>query len=181
MLSRSVSPIWMDSSTSVECREITAAVGGPEALAAHTGSRAFERFTGPQIRKFFKQERPSYLATGRIHLVSSFLASLLVGQHAPLDPGDASGMNLMDVVHAIVVGARAGGDGARSGVKAAADRALVDDRGTARAVLAVALRAACGTSRRLVRRQSRAARSAPASFARAQSPSRSARATPSSA
>ncbi len=97
VLSRSVSPIWMDSSTSVECREITAAVGGPEALAAHTGSRAFERFTGPQIRKFFKEERPSYLSTGRIHLVSSFLASLLVGQHAPLDPGDASGANLMDV------------------------------------------------------------------------------------
>jgi xylulokinase len=94
MLSRSMSPIWMDSSTSAECREITDAVGeGP--LRAHTGSRAVERFTGPQIRKVFKQDRQAYLATGRIHLVSSFLASLLVGRHAPLDPGDASGMNLM--------------------------------------------------------------------------------------
>ena len=97
MLARSTSPIWMDSSTSAECREIEAAVGDGAELAAHTGSRAFERFTGPQIRKVFKQERQTYLATGRIHLVSSFLTSLLVGQHAPLDPGDGSGMNLMDV------------------------------------------------------------------------------------
>jgi xylulokinase len=97
MLARSVSPIWMDSSTSVECREIATAVGGDELLASRTGSRAFERFTGPQIRKVFKQERQSYLSTGRVHLVSSFLASLLAGRHAPVDPGDASGMNLMDV------------------------------------------------------------------------------------
>ena len=97
MLSRPVSPIWMDSSTTVECREIAAAVGGDEVLARHTGSRAFERFTGPQIRKFLKQERQSFLSTGRVHLVSSFLASLLTGQQAPIDPGDGAGMNLMDI------------------------------------------------------------------------------------
>jgi xylulokinase len=95
--SRSVSPIWMDGSTAVECAEITAAVGGGGALAAHTGSRAFERFTGPQIRKFYKTEPAAYDATERIHLVSSYLASLLVGRHAPVDPGDGSGMNLMDL------------------------------------------------------------------------------------
>jgi xylulokinase len=97
MLSRPVSPIWMDASTSAECAEIAEAVGGQAALAAHTGSRAFERFTGPQIRKLLKHDRQTYLATGRIHLVSSYLASLLAGRHAPLDPGDASGMNLMDL------------------------------------------------------------------------------------
>jgi xylulokinase len=97
-LSRRKSPIWLDSSTSAECAEITAAVGGSVVLAQKTGSRAFERFTGPQIRKFFKQEPAAYAATDRIHLVSSFLASLLVGRHAPVDPGDASAMNLMDLV-----------------------------------------------------------------------------------
>ena len=96
-LSRPVSPIWMDSSTSAECSEIARGVGGDEVLAAHTGSRAFERFTGPQIRKFFKTSPDHYAATSRIHLVSSFLASLLIGAHAPVDPGDASGMNLMDL------------------------------------------------------------------------------------
>lgn len=99
-LSRSTAPIWMDSSTSRECIEIAAAVGGSTALAERTGSRAFERFTGPQIRKFFKHEPDAYAATDRIHLVSSFLASLLAGYHAPIDPGDASGTNLMDLAAA---------------------------------------------------------------------------------
>jgi xylulokinase len=95
--SRSVSPIWMDASTGVECDEITEALGGARRLARVTGSRAFERFTGPQIRKFWKAEPEGWAATARIHLVSSFLASLLTGGHAPLEPGDASGMNLMDL------------------------------------------------------------------------------------
>ena len=97
MLSRRVSPIWMDSSTGEECGEITSAVGGADALARHTGSRAFERFTGPQVRKFFKRDRAGYNATDRVHLVSSYAASLLIGRHAPVDPGDGSGMNLMDL------------------------------------------------------------------------------------
>ena len=97
LLSRTASPIWMDSSTAEECREITAAVGGAGPLSTHTGSRAFERFTGPQIRKFSKTDPRGYAATDRVHLVSSFMASLLVGGHAPLDPGDGSGMNLMDL------------------------------------------------------------------------------------
>ena len=77
MLSRAASPIWLDSSTSEECRQISDAVGGPAVLARRTGSRAFERFTGPQIRKFAAVDPAGYAATGRIHLVSSFLASLL--------------------------------------------------------------------------------------------------------
>jgi xylulokinase len=97
LLSRPVAPIWMDASTSAECAAISAAVGGAQELARHTGSRAFERFTGPQIRKFATAEPDAYAATDRIHLVSSFLASLLVGGHAPVDPGDASGTNLMDL------------------------------------------------------------------------------------
>jgi xylulokinase len=94
---RPVAPIWMDSSTRDECAEITAAVGGAAVLAQRTGSRAYERFAGPQIRKFYKTEPRAYAGTARIHLVSSFLASHLLGEDAPLDPGDASGMNLMDL------------------------------------------------------------------------------------
>jgi xylulokinase len=97
MLSRPVAPIWMDSSTGVQCAEIAGAIGGQQNLANHTGSRAFERFTGPQIRKFAQSDPAAYAATDRIHLVSSFLASLLAGHHASLDPGDGSGMNLMDL------------------------------------------------------------------------------------
>ena len=97
LLSRQVSPIWMDSSTAAECAEIERAVGGAGVLARHTGSRAFERFTGPQIRKFAKEDPAGYQATDKVHLVSSFLASVLTGGHAAIDPGDGSGMNLMDL------------------------------------------------------------------------------------
>jgi xylulokinase len=62
-----------------------------------TGSRACERFTGPQIARFAEREPASYQRTDTIHLVSSFMASLLAGRHAPIDPGDGAGMNLMDL------------------------------------------------------------------------------------
>ena len=93
--SRPTSPIWLDTSTSVECAEITSALGGPNAVAQLTGSRAFERFSGPQIRKFWKQDPVAYARTARIHLISSFLASRLIGRDAPVDVCDASGMSLM--------------------------------------------------------------------------------------
>jgi xylulokinase len=94
---REQAPVWMDESTSVQCREIEQALGGAEATAQLTGSSAYERFTGPQIRKFFQQHPGEYRNTRRIHLVSSYLASLLVGADAPLDPGDGAGTNLMDL------------------------------------------------------------------------------------
>jgi xylulokinase len=97
LLSRATSPIWMDSSTSAECQEIAAAVGGDAEVVAITGSRAIERFTGPQIRKFWKTDPTAYEATREIHLVSSFMASLLVGTSAAIDFGDGAGMNLLDL------------------------------------------------------------------------------------
>lgn len=96
---RDRSPVWMDASTGAECREIEDALGGPDAVARLTGSRACERFTGPQIRRFYKQQPRAYAQTNRIHLVSSFLASLLAGADVPIEPGDGSGMNLMDLDH----------------------------------------------------------------------------------
>ena len=97
IFSRATSPIWMDSSTSVECSEIRAALGGIETTAELTGSDTFERFTGPQIRKFYKTEPENYAKTAHIALVSSFMASLLAGRIAPIDHGDGAGMNLMDI------------------------------------------------------------------------------------
>lgn len=97
LLSRKTSPIWMDSSTSEECREIAAAAGGDARVTELTGSRTIERFTGPQIRRFWKQEPAAYDATREIHLVSSFMASLLAGRSAPIDFGDGAGMNLLDL------------------------------------------------------------------------------------
>jgi xylulokinase len=87
----------MDSSTTAECAEIAAALGGDAKVAAISGSGAVERFTGPQIRKFWKTEPEAYAATAHISLVSSFIASLLIGASAPIDFGDGSGMNLLDL------------------------------------------------------------------------------------
>jgi xylulokinase len=95
--SRATAPVWMDSSTSCECAEIQAALGGAAATAQATGSAASERFSGPQIRKFFKTEPAAYQASDGISLVSSFMASLLAGKVAPIDHGDGAGMNLMDI------------------------------------------------------------------------------------
>ena len=95
--SRTVSPVWMDCSTTAECAALTSAMGGDAALASLTGSRAYERFTAAQIRKFASTDPSGYARTERVHLVSSFMASLLAGGHAPLEPGDAAGMNLMDL------------------------------------------------------------------------------------
>jgi len=97
ILSRETSPIWMDSSTTRECDEITAALGGPAETAEATGSAAFERFTGPQIRKFYKTDPDAYEQTAHVALVSSFMCSLLAGKIAPIDHGDGAGMNLMDI------------------------------------------------------------------------------------
>jgi xylulokinase len=97
VFSRATSPIWMDSSTGAECAEIREALGGVAAMALETGSDAFERFTGPQIRRFFKTDSKGYSATASVALVSSFIASLLAGRIAPIDHGDGAGMNLMDI------------------------------------------------------------------------------------
>jgi xylulokinase len=97
LLSRPTSPIWMDSSTTSECAEIAAALGGDSALVSISGSRAIERFTGPQIRKFWKTEPAAYAATAEITLVSAFIASILIGQSAPIDHGDGAGMNLLEL------------------------------------------------------------------------------------
>jgi xylulokinase len=97
MFARATSPIWMDSSTSAKCAEIRKKLGGIKATAELTGSDTFERFTGPQIRKFYKTEPENYQRTASIALVSSFMASIVAGKIAPIDHGDGSGMNLMDI------------------------------------------------------------------------------------
>uniref|UniRef100_A0A452TH21 Xylulose kinase n=1 Tax=Ursus maritimus TaxID=29073 RepID=A0A452TH21_URSMA len=91
------SPVWMDSSTTAQCRQLEAAVGGAQALSGLTGSRAYERFTGNQIAKIYQQNPEAYSHTERISLVSSFAASLFLGSYSPIDYSDGSGMNLLQI------------------------------------------------------------------------------------
>ncbi|WRT70954.1 uncharacterized protein IL334_007953 [Kwoniella shivajii] len=94
--SRSIIPNWQDSSTTQECQALEKAVGGPDALAQLTGSRAHERFTGAQIMRFKKVDPEAYNGTDRIGLVSSAVTTLLCldGEVKGIDESDACGMNL---------------------------------------------------------------------------------------
>ncbi|CAF1537099.1 unnamed protein product [Adineta steineri] len=90
-------PIWMDSSTTHECQMIEKAVGNAQNLFQITGSKAYERFTGSQIMKVATKTSDVYQQTERIQLISNFLASILLGEYAPVDLSDGSGMNLLDI------------------------------------------------------------------------------------
>jgi len=91
------SPIWMDTSASEECRILENAVGGADKMAEITGSKAYSRFTGNQIAKFRRTSPKAYKNTGRISLVSSFAASLFLGDISPIEWADAGGMNILDI------------------------------------------------------------------------------------
>lgn len=91
------SPIWRDSSTTAQCKELEASVGGAQELATITGSRAYERFTGNQILKIVQENPTEYANTERISLISSFMCSLTLGDHASIDSSDGAGMNMMDL------------------------------------------------------------------------------------
>lgn len=90
-------PIWMDNSTGKQCIEMEEAIGGRQVMVEVTGSKCYARFTGPQIRKLYQTKSDAYKHTQRISLVSSFLASIFLGDIAPIDFSDASGMNLFDI------------------------------------------------------------------------------------
>ncbi len=94
-LSRKSSPIWMDRATSAACAELQQQFG--LRMQQDTGSPAIERFTGPQIRQFAQDEPENYHRTACIHLVSSFMASILCGKSSPVDFGDGAGMNLLNL------------------------------------------------------------------------------------
>ena len=93
--SRKTSPIWMDSSTEPEVAALDARFG--KALQDRTGSPAIERFAAAQVMKFAREEPEAYARTVRIHLLSSFLTSVLTGGDAPVDIGDGAGMNLLNL------------------------------------------------------------------------------------
>lgn len=90
-------PIWMDATTTKQCLEMEMAVGGKLKMVELTGSKCYERFTGPQIRKIYQKRCHAYDEAVRISLVSSFISSLFLGAVAPIDFSDGSGMNLLNI------------------------------------------------------------------------------------
>ena len=97
VFTRPVSPVWLDSSTQQDCKEITAAIGSARKVTKRTGSAMIERFSAAQIRKHAKQFPYHWQETDTVHLASSFLCSILIGKSAAIDFGDGAGMNLMHI------------------------------------------------------------------------------------
>jgi xylulokinase len=91
-----MSPNWQDASTQIQCDAFDAQLGDPNILAQITGSKAHHRFSGPQIMRYRNKYPEHYAATERISLVSSFLASIFLGDVAPIDISDVGGTNLWD-------------------------------------------------------------------------------------
>ena len=94
-LSRKTATIWMDASTGKECGKLRDRFGAE--IRERTGSFATERFSGPQIMKFASENPEQWEKTAVVHLVSSFLASVLAGESMPIDYGDGAGMNLLNL------------------------------------------------------------------------------------
>ncbi len=88
-------PIWMDSTTEQECRELDERFGA--ALRERTGSAAAMRFTGPQARRKARQDPGAWARVAHVHCIASWLNSRLIGGEAPVDPASASGQNLLDL------------------------------------------------------------------------------------
>ncbi|MFC5049894.1 xylulokinase [Rubritalea spongiae] len=97
VFSRPVAPIWLDASTHIACGEIAHAIGGHRKAAFRTGSSVTPRFSAAQIRKHAQQFPERWAETETVHLVSSFMASILAGKSVAIDYGDGAGMNLMHI------------------------------------------------------------------------------------
>ncbi|KAA8496692.1 Xylulose kinase [Porphyridium purpureum] len=91
------SPVWMDASTSAHCDAIEKLAGGADFVAQLTGSRAYERYTAPQIMKIAIERPLDYRNTDRIMLISTLIASILIGDYASDDVADGSGMLLAEI------------------------------------------------------------------------------------
>ncbi len=100
-LSRTVAPLWLDDSTGDDIdrmeKELSDMGCGGDYVAATSGSPFATRFPAAQISKFHRDSPAEYHDTTNIHLLSSFMTSVLIGRHAPVDPGDGAGANLLDL------------------------------------------------------------------------------------
>jgi len=87
----------MDASTGKQCNYLENVLGGAENVAEMTGSRIYARYTAAQIRKIYEEEPQIYENTEHISLISSGMASLLLGDYAPEDVADAAGTGLFQL------------------------------------------------------------------------------------
>jgi xylulokinase len=97
-LARPRSKLWNDFSTTEECRDLTDAVGGPEAMIHEVGNSQRTGYTAPKILHMRRHEPELYERATTLFLVHNYINWYLTGGSeggvAVMEPGDASGMAL---------------------------------------------------------------------------------------
>ena len=97
-LARPRSKLWNDVSTAEECRLLTEAVGGPEAMIEEVGNSQRPGYTASKILHMRRHEPQHYDHASTLFLVHNYINWYLTGGPAGgvalMEPGDASGMAL---------------------------------------------------------------------------------------
>src|SRR5712675_1027599 len=88
--------LWCDTSTTAECEEITAKLGGPKATIRALGNAVLPGFTASKILWLKKHEPKNFAKLATVLLPHDYLNFWLTGQ-ATMEYGDASGTALLDV------------------------------------------------------------------------------------
>lgn len=97
-LARPRAKLWNDFSTAEECRLLTEAVGGAQAMIAEVGNSQRTGYTAPKILHLWRHEPESYTRAATLFVVHNYINWWLTGGPeggvAVMEPGDASGMAL---------------------------------------------------------------------------------------
>jgi xylulokinase len=97
-LARSRAKLWNDFSTAEECRILTEAVGGAEAMIAEVGNTQRTGYTAPKVLHLRRHEPQLYDRTRTLLIVHNYINWHLTGGPdggvAVMEPGDTSGTAL---------------------------------------------------------------------------------------
>lgn len=88
--------LWCDTTTSAECDQLTAALGGPEATVAALGNAVLPGFTASKILWLKNHEPDRFARLATVLLPHDYLNWWLTGR-AVMEYGDASGTALLDI------------------------------------------------------------------------------------
>lgn len=88
--------LWCDTSTTAECRELTAALGGRSSLIEKTGNEIKTGYTAPKVLWLKKNHSDLYDRMRWIMLPHDWINFVLTGE-ASMEYGDASGTAFFDV------------------------------------------------------------------------------------
>jgi xylulokinase len=88
--------LWCDTSTEVECEELTKKLGGLKAVIRATGNAMLPGYTAPKILWLKKHEPKHYQRLATVLLPHDYLNFWLTGERV-MEYGDASGTALLDV------------------------------------------------------------------------------------